>query len=178
MDGQTFWWMQSRVVKLSMGSCSMSFSSSCSMVSGQQMKVYWGSFQLESSDSKLPLADPESQIFLSLRCDISHGRHNLRSQFDELLWLSPTYRTSPVEPSQTWPYPINFLWVVPSILLSLISLSLCSFSCQVAFWITSFKSFVSPFRVACLVNILYDHFQMPVPSLIFNKVTLIFHFRC
>ena len=100
-------------------------------------------------DSKLSLADPESQLFLLLCSNVSHGQQNLRSQFEKLLGLISTYHTFLVDIT----LPINFLRVVSSILSSLRFLSWQNFFCRVAFWITSFISFFSRFRVAYLFNI-------------------------
>ena len=109
-------------------------------------------------DSKLLLGDPEPLLFLSLCCDVDHGWQNLGSQFDKLLWLIPTYRTSLVNPNQTWPYPSTFYLLFCPYSRVYVSFHYVAFSVEYRFesLLSTLSSFASG-TLAWLI-ILYDHF--------------------
>ena len=133
-----------KFVKLNRGSCLLQLSYGLGAANeGTLQKV---STQLPR-DSKLLLADPESYHFLSLRCDVGHGRQNLRLQFDKLLWLIPAFFRFPVDPNQVWSYPSTFYMSFRPYSRVYVPFH------RVAFFVTLFNSFFSRFRVACQVNI-------------------------
>ena len=87
-------------------------------------------------------------------------------------WLISTYRTSPVDSNQTWPYPSSFYT-----LFGPHSRVYIFFFVEWRFESLSTLSSVASGSLAWL-TFLYDHFQIAVLSLVFDKVTLIFHFQC